>query len=314
MIGLKGLKISAIDRFRQRLEEVFKGTLFTCAPMANYTTIQIGGPADLLAFPSDEEDLSSILRLAREMDIPYYVIGKGSNLLVSDGGIRGIVIDLSRGFYRMELMGEDGIWAEAGVALRKVVSKARDEGFAGLEFAVNIPGSVGGAIAMNAGAYGGEIGDLIDWIEVMTESGEKVGILREDLDFGYRNLDFGRPGIILRALLKFKKESTKDIEDKMGELIDKRKETQKITLPSAGSIFKNPPGMSAGKLIEELGLKGLKEGNAMISEIHGNYIVNLGGAECSDVLRLVDRIKDEAFSKRGIKLELEIKVAGEGLS
>lgn len=310
LTGLR-LRVSPTIRFKGKLQRVFKGTLLFDIPMSYYTTLRVGGSADIVAFPLDEEDVRNILLLSREMEIPYCIVGRGSNLLVKDGGIRGVVVNLSRGFGKMELVDNNKIRAESGITLGQLVRFAKDKGVGGLEFAVGIPGSLGGAIAMNAGAYGCEMGDLVEWIEVMGEEGCKVSILRNDLAFRYRGLAFNPSGIILRALLKLERRDVKEIEDRMNGFISRREATQRINLPSAGSIFRNPPEASAGRLIDELGLKGLKEGRAMVSEVHGNYIVNLGGATSTDVLKLVKRVSEAVFLKRGISLELEVKVVGE---
>lgn len=309
-IDLRVLERRRIQRFRERIRVAFRGKVLFDVPMREKTTIRIGGPAEVLAFPCDEEDLRVLLWAARKEGLPWYVIGRGSNLLVRDGGIRGVVIDLSEGFQGLSVVGEDRVVADAGVALRTLVSFAEEKGLKGLEFALGIPGSVGGAIAMNAGAYGHEIGRLLEWMEVMTEDGEIVRIDKGSLSPSYRSLSFTPRGVILRGMFDLEKGRTWEIEAKMEEFRRRRGMTQGVSLPSAGSVFKNPPGLSAGRLIDEIGLKGLRIGDAMVSPVHGNYIVNCGKAKAKDVLTLIDKIRERVLAERGIFLELEIRVVG----
>lgn len=310
MIALEERDVQAIGVLEKRLKG-FRGGLHYNMPLKDYTTIKIGGPADVIAYPVDEDDLITLIHALQELNIPYYVIGNGSNLLVRDGGIRGVVINLSKGFDGISLVGDDSLSAGGGALLARVVKKARDSGLAGLEFAIGIPGSVGGAIVMNAGAYCGEISQVFGWMDIITDSGTKVRIGKGDVEFSYRRARFEPEGIIISALFRLKRDDIVSIDSRMRGFIKRRAVTQRINLPNAGSIFKNPPDISAGALIDRFGLKGLMEGDAMVSDIHGNYIVNLGSARCRDVLRLIDRIREEVYQRSGIELELEIKIIGE---
>ena len=287
-----------------------KGRVLAGVPMAERTTIGIGGPADLLVLPGDIDDLRTVLDLCLKEGVPCHVIGRGSNLLVRDGGIRGVVIDLSEGFKRLEVEGEKVV-AEAGVALKDLLHLCMEKGLSGLEFLTAIPGSVGGAIAMNAGAYGYDVGMFLRWIEVLTWQGEVVRIERERLLPRYRGLSFSPSGIILRGAFGLREEGKGEVERRIADFRRRRQRTQRVSLPSAGSIFKNPGGVPAGRLIEEAGLKGLRIGDAMVSPIHGNYIVNCGDARAADVLALIDTIRERVLAMKGIDLELEIKVLGE---
>ncbi len=310
MIALEERDVQAVEVLEERLEG-FRGELHYNMPLRDYTTIRIGGPADVIAYPVDEDDLVTLIHALQELLIPYHVIGNGSNLLVRDGGVRGVVINLSKGFDDISLVGDESVFAGAGALLARVVKKAKDSGLSGLEFAVGIPGSIGGAIVMNAGAYGGEISQVFEWMDIITDAGTRVRIGKDDVEFSYRRTRFEPGGIIVSALFRLKRDDIASIDNRMRGFVKRRAGTQRINLPNAGSIFKNPPNISAGALIDRLGLKGLKEGDAMVSDTHGNYIVNLGSARCRDVLRLIERIREEVYHRSGVELELEIKILGE---
>jgi len=293
----------------------FKGKVLFNVPMSDYTSFRIGGPADVVAFPKDDGDLKDIVSFAESKGFPYYILGGGTNVLVRDGGVRGIVIVMIEGFKHTE-------WEEtasgaravvgAGVSLVEMVGECRERGLTGMEFAVSIPGTVGGAVLMNAGAYGGEMKDVVEGVEVMNRKGQKGFMPKGDIGFSYRSSNIPKGNIVMRAHMAFKKGAKEEIKNKMSELREKRKTTGKIPHPNAGSVFKNPEGLVAGKLIEEAGLKGETSGNAQISDVHGNYIVNLGGAAAKDVLSLMALMRDRIYRTKGITLEPEIKVIGEG--
>lgn len=290
----------------------FKGRMLFDVAMREYTSIKTGGNADVMAFPLDENDLQKILDFAHAKDFPVFSLGAGTNLLVRDGGIRGVVINLADGFKDLYWQTDDYVTAGAGVKLAGLVNENRKRGLSGLEFAVQIPGTLGGAVVMNAGAYGSEIKDVLAGIDVIDAKGTKRFIKKEELNFSYRWCSLPEDSIITMVHLKFRKEDIPVIEKRMREFARTREKNQSIRLPNAGSIFKNPEGDFAGRLIEEAGLKGTRIGDAMVSPVHANYIVNLGNAKAMDVILLINIIKDRVLMEKGILLEEEIKIVGEG--
>ncbi|MBZ0220780.1 MAG: UDP-N-acetylmuramate dehydrogenase [Candidatus Methylomirabilis sp.] len=289
----------------------FKGKVLFNVPMSEHTSFRIGGPADVMAFPQDEGDLKDLVAFAESKGFQFHVLGAGTNLLVRDGGVRGIVVNMCEGFKDTSWLDDGKAIVGAGVKLPELVTQARDRGFSGLEFAVNIPGTVGGAVMMNAGAYGGEMADVVEGIEVIGRKGQKGFIPKSELNFSYRRAELPKGAIVTRAHMRFRKSDPEEIKGRMAEFRERRKASSAIHSPNAGSIFKNPEGKIAGKLIEEAGLKGERSGGAMVSEAHANYIVNTGGAKAKDVLTLMALIRDRVFSSKGIVLEPEIKVIGE---
>ena len=291
----------------------FKGRLRFNVPMSRHTSLGVGGDADVLAVPADEEDMRTILHFAGDKGYPLFVMGGGTNLLVKDGGVRGVVLDLSEGFGEITMMGENRIEAGAGVRLSELVSLCKERGLSGLEFAAGIPGCVGGAVAMNAGAYGGEMKDIVEGIDVVNRTGKVSFIKALDVGFTYRGTGLPVDVIILKARMQLVQSSTEEVKKRIADNRVRRRSSQAINLPNAGSVFKNPDNMSAGRLIEEAGLKGLRHGGAQISEVHANYIVNLGNAKACDVLALIAEVRDSVYQRTGILLEPEIKVVGEEL-
>lgn len=282
-------------------------------PMALHTTFRIGGPADRLVTVETEAQLSLVLRLVREQGLPYMTLGRGSNLLVSDKGVRGVVLRLGGEFGKISLC-EDGCSLRAGAAapLMSLCSFACDHALSGLEFAYGIPGSVGGAVYMDAGAYGGEMRDVIRSVTHMTPEGGLVTVPREELSFAYRKSRYtGGKDIILFAEYELRPGDRAAIGEKMTELMDRRKEKQPYDMPSAGSVFKRPQNGYAAALIEECGLKGRRVGGAQVSEKHAGFIVNLGGATCEEVLKLIELVREEVTKQTGTKLECEVRVTGE---
>lgn len=278
-------------------------------PMSKHTTFKIGGPADLFIVPHSEETLAKICGFCKEYDIPNLAVGKGSNLLVSDKGIRGAVIK-SSGSGEIRADGEK-ISAPAGASLCSVCETAREMSLTGLEFAYGIPGSVGGAVYMNAGAYGGEMKDVVTATRHI-KNGEIGGFSKEELDFSYRHSAYtGTNAKITRVEFTLKKGDPEAISARMYELIGRRKAKQPLEFPSAGSVFKRPEGHYAGALIEQCGLKGAKVGGAMVSTKHAGFIINAGGATCIDVLNLIKKIQKDVLDKTGVSLECEIKAVGE---
>lgn len=284
--------------------------LLEAEPMARHTTFRIGGPADLLAQPSSEEELLLAMKLAEEQDVPVTVVGNGSNLLVRDGGIRGLVLLLGERFSGVSVEGEE-IFAQAGATLAKLSAVAQRAGLAGLEFASGIPGTLGGGVAMNAGAYGGQLSDALVSASVL-EDGAVRDFSREDMQMGYRTTRIlKRGGIVLSARFRLTPDAPEAIGMRMRELNARRREKQPLELPSAGSTFKRPEGYFAGALIEGAGLKGVQLGGAMVSVKHAGFVVNVGGATARDVLELIVHIRKTVRAKYGVELETEIRVLGE---
>ena len=282
--------------------------------MSAYTSFQVGGRVDYLAFPEDSADLREILRWCQQKGIPYFVLGNGTNLLVRDGGIRGLALSLARGFLRVEEVEgpeKNLILAEAGGPLSRLVEFSRRKGRTGLEFAAGIPGTVGGAIFMNAGAFRGEMKEVLHTVCLMDAEGNVVEKGKNELKFSYRFLELSRGEIILGGKFRLLPEKDRRIGDKIEENLRWRKARQPWHFPSAGSVFKNPAQGPAGKLIEETGLKGLRIGDAQVSEQHANFIVNRGKARAQDILALVAKIREKVFQEKGIWLEMEIQVVGE---
>ena len=280
-------------------------------PMSEYTSLMIGGTADVMAFPQDEGDLKDLLAFAETKDFPFYVVGGGTNLLVRDGGVRGIVINMSEGFKDIVWQDETKAIVGSGVKLAELLDQSKEKGLSGLEFAAGIPGTVGGAVAMNAGAYGSEMKDIVEGVELLGKKGQKLFMPKSEIQFSYRKTELPKGAVVIRAHMRFEKKSTAEIKARIKELRERRKTTAAISFPNAGSIFKNPEGMFAGKLIEEAGLKGERSGDAQVSEVHANCIVNLGRARAKEVLQLMALIRDRVYSRKGVVLEPEIKVVGE---
>lgn len=288
-----------------------KGTVLCAESMKRHTSWRIGGPADIMVLPAGIEDIRMVKDLARENNIPLTVMGNGSNILVKDKGIRGIVLKISQGFNNISVR-ELSIEAEAGALMPLVAKKAAEAGLSGLEFAAGIPASVGGAVSMNAGAHGISIDEVIQEVTVLTTDGQIITLNKEDAGFQYRKSKVRDKGfIVLKALFKLEPGKPEDIKSKNEENLAKRRRSQPLEYPNAGSVFANPPGNWAGWLIEQVGGKGMRVGNAMVSEKHANFIVNMGGATAEDVLSLITCIKEMVFEKFHIELNLEIRIIGE---
>jgi UDP-N-acetylmuramate dehydrogenase len=302
------------DSFKSKLKIFFKGRVFFDQPLAHYTTFNIGGHADFLVFPKSISELKYLLEVCLKENVPYCVWGGGSNILVLRERIQAVVINLSKidGISIIEALNQKNIISvDAGVTLSKLLQYTIDKGFCGLEFLAGIPGTTGGALFMNAGSQGMEIKDCLFSITLMERDTKVCEINRENLRISYRNLNIKEGSIIICAKLLVKEGDREKVEAEIKKNLLKRGKTQPINLPSAGCIFKNPPENEAGKLIEELGLKGMQKGDAKISKRHGNFIVNMGSAKSDDVLYLIKTIKEKVFSKTGIILEPEIKFLGE---
>lgn len=280
-------------------------------PMRNHTTWRIGGPADRLVQPESVEELQQAIQAARESGAPYYVIGGGSNLLVSDEGITGTVIQLGGSLTGLAIT-DHTIVAEAGVPLPFLARKAAEYGLSGLEFAAGIPGSVGGAVFMNAGAYQGQISNVIEQVTCCDDSGQLITLKAADCAFSYRNSRFkqSRELVIVSVKMRLTPGKKEDILEQMQKNTASRNAKQPVEYPNAGSIFKNPPGDAAGRLIELAGAKGWRQGDAQVSEKHSNFIVNTGNASSRDVLLLVERVKQAVYAETGVLLEEEILYLG----
>lgn len=277
-------------------------------PLKKHTTFRIGGKASLFVIPPSDEALSQLLSKCREDNIRTVVIGNGSNLLVSDDGIDAVVILMLRECGEISLVDETTVYCDAGVSLTKVCRFALDNGLSGLEFAFGIPGSVGGAVYMNAGAYGGEIKDVITKCDYMTSDGQIGQMLKDDMLLDYRTSVFNQNGcIITGAYFKLKKDSHQAIKERMNDFLSRRKAKQPLEYPSAGSTFKRPDGYFAGALIEQSGLKGVCVGGAQVSEKHAGFVINKGNATASDVVNLIEYIKKKVKEDSGVELEPEIK-------
>lgn len=278
------------------------------APLAELTSLRIGGPADALVSPKDVHDVCQIVRQAQKAQIPIMVLG-GTNLLVQDGGIRGIVLSLTN-LAAIEKEDNRLVFAEAGVRLPVLLGFVVHHGLSGLEWAAGIPGTVGGAVAMNAGTKLGEMQNCLDAIQMVDPEGRLVTHAAADVVFAYRSVSLPE-GVVVGAWLCLTPASGETIDSRTKSYLQYRKQSQPLSQPNAGSVFKNPHGTTAGRLIEEAGLKGYRVGNAQVSTKHANFIVNLGHARSTDVLQLIETIQQQVFRRTGITLELEWKVVGE---
>ncbi len=309
-------------RLEGALAKRFEGKVRFGESMARHTTWRIGGPADAMVFPESEDDVRDLIVLLNEHNTDWFVLGGGSNLLVLDGGIRAVVISPAPGLsdvLEAPLPEGRGVRVQAGASLAKACRFAADKGLSGLAFAAGIPGTVGGAVMMNAGIPGAEMSDVVSEIRMIGPEGGNMTIGRSELDYSYRRLRLprraagvpGRPGIIVSAVLMLRKGDSERIRDETEEMLARRNQSQPGGL-TAGSVFKNPPGgPAAGRLIDRAGLKGYAAGGAVVSGKHANFIVNRGGASASDVLELMETIRRRVKDASGVELEPEVRVVGE---
>lgn len=280
-------------------------------PMKKHTTFRIGGPARVFIIPRTVEILKNVLLYCREHNIRTFILGNGSNLLVSDKGFDGVIIQLFKNMNTIKREGNN-FRVSAGALLASIASRALEEGLTGFEFASGIPGTLGGAVIMNAGAYGAEVGQFVTEVTVLNEDLELVVLKRPQLKFGYRKSSIAEmKGIVLEAVITLKEGNKEDIRSLMDELRLKRQKKQPLEFPSAGSTFKRPEGNFAGKLIMDAGFKGYSVGGAQVSEKHCGFVINKGNATSSDVLELTNIIKEKVLNKDNISLELEVKLLGE---
>lgn len=277
-------------------------------PMKMYSSFKTGGNASLMLSPKDEKSLFEAVKKCKENNIRPFILGNGSNILVSDGGIDNVVIHIGKGFDEISLIDDTTIRCYAGCSLMKLCRFALENSLSGLEFAYGIPGSVGGAIYMNAGAYGGEMKDVVVSCDYITFDGDKGTYTKDEMQLSYRNSIFNNSDkIIVSVILKLEKGSKTEIENKMNELMGKRKSKQPLEYPSAGSTFKRPEGHFAGQLIEECGLRGKTIGGAQVSEKHCGFIINKNNASSDDIKDLIEFVRDEVLEQKGVYLETEVK-------
>jgi UDP-N-acetylmuramate dehydrogenase len=289
------------------ISQFFRGYIAINEPMSKYTSMRVGGPADYYVEPADKQDLVEIVKYFQKNGYPYLMLGRGSNMIISDEGVRCAAINLETSLSNVWKEG-DLVIAEAGAHWSKFVDFCIQQELAGVEMLAGIPASVGGAVVMNAGAHGGETSDHLVEVEVF-RAGRIQKISKEEAGFAYRHSGFDKD-IVLSASFRLPNGDKKELVRRRREFILKRNTTQPLTLPNSGSMFKNPPGMYAAKLIEQAGLKGKRVGNAQISEKHANFIVNLGDAKALDVVTLVDLARRTVYQNTGVLLELEVKLVG----
>ena len=285
--------------------------VFTGEAMSRHTTFKIGGPADYFLMPDKDTDVGRIVKICKESAIPYFILGNGSNLLVGDGGYRGAVIQIYKNMSAVTVEGTE-ITVQAGALLSSVAAAAKNAALTGFEFAGGIPGTMGGAVVMNAGAYGGEMKDVLTEVTVMDEEGEIVTLPADKLELGYGPSIIKTAGyIVLEAKLQLKEGNPEVIRETMKDLTIRRTTKQPLEYPSAGSTFKRPEGYFAGKLIMDSGLAGYQVGGAQVSEKHCGFVINAGGATARDVRTLMDNVRDIVYKKYGVTLEPEVKFLGD---
>mgnify|MGYP004488454575 FL=1 len=300
----------------QEIKKIFcdllgEDRVFTDEPMKQHTTFKIGGPADYFLVPESGEEAGEIIKICKQTDIPYFILGNGSNLLVGDGGYRGAVIQIYRNMSAVTTEGTT-ITAQAGALLSSVAAAAKNASLTGFEFAGGIPGTVGGAAVMNAGAYGGEMKDVLVEVTVMDADGNIFTIPAEKLELGYRTSIIKKAGyIVLEAKIRLEEGDQEAIRERMKELTIQRTTKQPLEFPSAGSTFKRPEGYFAGKLVMDSGLRGYQVGGARVSEKHCGFVINAGGATAKDVRTLMENVRDIVYKKYGVTLEPEVKFLGE---
>ena len=300
------------QEFYEKLSKIVeKEQILIEEPMKKHTTFRIGGPAEYLILPQTAEEIADVVKLCRQEEIPWYIVGNGSNLLVADEGVRGVVIQLLRNFNQIQV--EDcQIRMQAGAQNAAVAKRALDASLTGFEFAAGIPGTIGGAVVMNAGAYGGEMKDILKEVTVLDPNGMIRMIPVEELELGYRTSIIARKGyVVLEAVIVLKTGDPKEIKAAMDDLKEKRVTKQPLEYPSAGSTFKRPEGYFAGKLIMDAGLRGFSVGGAQISEKHCGFVINKGNATAKDVTELMDETKKIVMEKFGVALEPEVKRLGQ---
>lgn len=297
------------QNFYDKLNNVIaKDSILLDEPMSRHTTFRVGGPADFFVTPKAKEEVRDVIRICKEAGMPYYIIGNGSNLLVSDAGYRGVIVQIYKEMNEVKVEG-DLVKAQAGALLSGIAAKALGAELSGFEFASGIPGTIGGACVMNAGAYGGEMKDVLESVTVLTGEGKIIELGRNELELGYRTSVIAKKGyIVLGAVLKLERGDGEKIKTYMDELKEKRVTKQPLEYPSAGSTFKRPEGYFAGKLIEDAGLRGYRVGDAQVSEKHCGFVVNRGKATCAEVLQLIEEVQKKVKEQFGVQLEPEVRI------
>lgn len=280
-------------------------------PMKSHTTFRVGGPAAYFVMPRTAEEVAKVTELCAQENVPYYIVGNGSNLLVSDKGYDGVIIQIYKQMSQVEVKGRE-IYAQAGALLSMVAKRALDTELAGFEFAAGIPGTLGGACVMNAGAYGGEMKDVLKSVTVLDKDGNVKKLAKDELELGYRTSVIAKKGyIVLDAVIELKEGKAEEIKALMDDLKERRITKQPLEYPSAGSTFKRPEGYFAGKLIQDADLRGFQVGGAQVSEKHCGFVINKDGATASDVMELMRQVSDKVYDKFGVRLEPEVKRLGE---
>ncbi len=304
------------ENMRQEFETklfhtIDKEKIYVNEKMEKHTTFRIGGPADYFVMPSDVTDVKAVIELCEQEKVPYYVVGNGSNLLVGDKGFHGVIIQIASNMNQLQADGEV-ITAQAGCSLAQIAGKALDEELAGFEFAAGIPGTLGGAVRMNAGAYGGEIKDVLESAVVLTKEGKVMELSANEMEFGYRTSIIERTGwTILGGKIRLHKGKREEIKAVMDDLRERRVSKQPLEYPSAGSTFKRPKGYFAGKLIQDAGLRGFRVGGACVSEKHSGFVINIDHATAADVVSLMEQVDEKVRAQFGVGLEPEVRRIGE---
>ncbi len=285
--------------------------IFIDEHMLKHTTFKVGGPADILVRPRTEEEFCKVFKLLNDEDVPYLVKGNGSNLLIKDGGIRGVVIEIADNFDEIRFEGDRG-YVQTGALLSEIGQRAMEEKLTGFEFASGIPGTLGGALAMNAGAYDGETKNFVHSVRVVDREGNIIELSNEEMEFGYRKSTLIKSGYTaLSATIQLSHGNYDEIKEKMDDLRHRRESKQPLEYPSAGSTFKRPEGYFAGKLIQDSGLKGYIHKRARVSPKHSGFVINSDGANATEVIELIEHVKATVFEKFGVRLEEEVKILGE---
>ena len=300
------------QNFYDKLNNVIaKDSILIDEPMSRHTTFRVGGPADFFVTPKAKEEVRDVIRICKEAGMPYYSIGNGSNLLVSDAGYRGVIVQIYKEMNEVKVEG-DLVKAQAGALLSGIAAKALGAELSGFEFASGIPGTIGGACVMNAGAYGGEMKDVLEFVTVLTGEGKIIELGRNELELGYRTSVIAKKGyIVLGAVLKLERGDGEKIKTYMDELKEKRVTKQPLEYPSAGSTFKRPEGYFAGKLIEDAGLRGFQVGGAQVSEKHCGFVINRDHATAADIMELMRQVQIRVKENSGVDLEPEVKRLGD---
>lgn len=312
VVPLKGTKMLKKEFIEELVEILDEGRVMVDVPMAEWTSFKAGGQAECMVHPRSDEEIINIVKFARKNNIPYYILGNGTNTLVRDGGIKGIVIGLYQNFNAIDIDEESGeVVVKAGTLLSAVANLACRAGLSGIEFAGGIPGCIGGAIKMNAGAYDGEMKDIVKCVKILHNDLNIQEYCNEEMGFGYRTSAVKDNDIVLEIKMKLTPKDPGKIRAKMVDFSKKRKEKQPINMPSAGSAFKRPDGHYAGKLIQDSGLQGYTVGGAQVSKKHAGFVVNTGKATATDVEEILKDIKDKVYEKHNVELEKEIIIIGD---